>query len=56
MKILIRLLFMMIPSMAWGLVFSFIDTDLGLLIFFMLFYLGYEVTKPEPSRGEKFLA
>ncbi len=56
MNSLIRLFFILAPAVLVYIVMSVIDSDIAFIFFIGVFYLGYEVTKPEPRRGEKFLA
>ena len=56
MTVLVRLLTIVMPAFLVYAVIATMDSDIALIFFFGMFYLGYEVTQPKPSRGEKFLA
>jgi hypothetical protein len=51
-KLLARMLFVLVPALALGTVLSLIDLGLGLIMFLAITYLGIEMTRVNPERGE----
>ena len=49
---MIRLAFILVPSIVWGGLSALLDPILGLLVFGSLVYIGHHLTKPHPERGE----
>lgn len=56
MTMLVRLFTIAMPAFLVYAAISTMDSDIALIFLFGMFYLGFEVTKPDPKRGEKFLA
>jgi len=53
-KFFMRVLFALLPSVFWGLIFLMIHPAIAAFVFAGMAYIGIAITAPKPERGEVF--